>query len=523
MEQTFVEIPWLMLPLYWILGVGFGYGVLWYLAREKFKQSEVVAQAQIENARREAASIVREGQLQARDESLKVRETFEKESWSRRQELLAVEDRINQREIALEGRAQMIDRRDQAVEETLKSLRREHEEFAERMKAAEQCQQQELERIQKLAGLNPEDLRREVLNRLESNLSDEGAELVRRAQEQAKATAEKTAREIIAAAVERYAADQISEMTTTTVHIPNEEMKGRIIGKDGRNIRALEAATGVNVVIDDTPGIVVISGFDPLRREIASVALSRLVQDGRIQPTRIEEIVAKAKEELENAATQAGEAALAALGLERAEPEVLRVLGSLNYRHSYGQNVLKHSIEMAHIMGMIAAELGADPVIAKRAGIFHDIGKAIDQGNSGSHALVGAEFLRKRGESDVVCNAVAAHHDEMPAESIYAVLTKAGDAITASRPGARVESTEIYLQRLEKLERIANSFDGVEKSFAIQAGREVRVIVKPDVIDDQAALALARQISKAIEDNLEYPGQIRVTVVRETRCTEYAR
>jgi ribonuclease Y len=374
-----------------------------------------------------------------------------------------------------------------------------------------------------MAALSPDDAKRMLMQRMEEELRAEAGELIRRLQKDALATAEREARKIIASAVERYAADQINEMTTSAVTLPNDEMKGRIIGREGRNIRALEAATGVNILIDDTPEVVVVSSFDPLRREIAKQSLERLIVDGRIHPTRIEEIVTKVQSEVDDTIRKAGEEAVYELGLQAMDPEVVKTLGRLKYRHSYGQNVLKHSVEMANLMGMMASDLGLDPSIAKRVGLLHDIGKAMDHHVEGTHALIGADFLKRHGESPLVCNAVAAHHNEVEAESIYAVLTKAGDAITASRPGARTETTDIYLKRLEKLEDIANNFRGVEKCYAIQAGREIRVIVEPAKIDDNEAMQMARNISKQIEHDMEYPGQIKVTVVRETRCVEYAR
>jgi ribonuclease Y len=307
------------------------------------------------------------------------------------------------------------------------------------------------------------------------------------------------------------------------VALPNDDMKGRVIGREGRNIRALEAATGVNVLIDDTPEAVVISGFDPVRREIARMAMEQLISDGRIHPARIEEVVAKARENMGEMIRQAGEEALYAAGIREVDPELMRMIGRLKYRSSYSQNVLQHSLEVAHLMGSMAGELGLDPVLAKRIGLFHDIGKALDHEVEGGHAVIGADLLKRMGETQVVVNAVAAHHEEVPAESLYAILAAAGDAISSSRPGARSETTAIYVKRLEKLEEIANSFEGVAKSYAIQAGREVRVVVEPEKIDDSAAMILARNVSKKIESDLQYPGQIKVIVIRETRCVEYAR
>jgi ribonuclease Y len=371
--------------------------------------------------------------------------------------------------------------------------------------------------------MSQEQARQTLMQQLEDEVQNEAGALIRRIQEETKETADRQAREIITTAIERYAAAQATEITTCTVTLPNDEMKGRIIGREGRNIRALEAATGVDILIDDTPEVVVISGFDPLRREVARVSLERLISDGRIQPARIEEVVGKVQEEIDETIRAAGEHAIYELGLQGVDPELVRTLGRLKYRHSFAQNVLQHSVEMGHLMGMMASDLGLDPAIAKRVGLFHDLGKAVDHQVEGNHAIIGADMLRKHGEAPVVYNAVASHHHEVEGESPYAALAAAADAITAARPGARSENTEVYLKRLEKLEGIANNFRGVEKSYAIQAGREIRVIVEPSKINDDDAMQMARNIGKQIEQELEYPGQIKVTVIRETRCIEYAR
>jgi ribonuclease Y len=346
---------------------------------------------------------------------------------------------------------------------------------------------------------------------------------MRRLQEQAKETAERSAQKIVASAIQRYSTSHASEMMTSTVSLPSDDMKGRIIGREGRNIRALEAVTGVNVLIDDTPEAVVISAFDPIKREVAKAALESLIADGRIHPARVEEVVAKVQESMEEKIRQVGEEAAYAVGIREVDPKLLRMLGRLKYRTSYSQNVLQHSIEVAQLMGVMAGELNLDVSLARRIGLFHDIGKALDHEVEGGHAVIGADLLKRMGESQMVVNAVAAHHEEVEAESVYAVLSSAGDAISSSRPGARSETTDIYVKRLEKLESVANSFDGVRKSYVIQAGREVRAVVDPDQVDDNASILLARDISKRIEEDLQYPGQIRVVVIREKRCVEYAR
>jgi ribonuclease Y len=358
---------------------------------------------------------------------------------------------------------------------------------------------------------------------MEKEVHSEMGSLIRRLQEQAKETAEREAGKVVAQAIQRFAISHASEMLTSSVSLPSEDMKGRIIGREGRNIRALEAATGVNVLIDDTPEAIVISGFDPIRREIAKQALEQLVADGRIHPARIEEVVAKLQENMDETIRKAGEEAAYVVGIHDVDPELVRKIGRLKFRTSYSQNVLQHSIEVSLLMGVMAGELGLDVALAKRVGLFHDIGKALDHEVEGGHALIGADLLKRQGELPIVVNAVAAHHEEVPAESLYAILAAAADAISSSRPGARAENTDIDVKRLEKLESIATSFDGVSKSYAIQAGREVRVIVDPGKIDDNGAMVMARNISKKIESELQYPGQIRVIVLRETRCVEFAR
>jgi ribonuclease Y len=378
-------------------------------------------------------------------------------------------------------------------------------------------------KLQQVAGMTQEEARKTLLTRMEKEVHSEMGSLIRRLQEQAKETAEREAGKVVAQAIQRFAISHASEMLTSSVSLPSEDMKGRIIGREGRNIRALEAATGVNVLIDDTPEAIVISGFDPIRREIAKQALEQLVADGRIHPARIEEVVAKLQENMDETIRKAGEEAAYVVGIHDVDPELVRKIGRLKFRTSYSQNVLQHSIEVSLLMGVMAGELGLDVALAKRVGLFHDIGKALDHEVEGGHALIGADLLKRQGELPIVVNAVAAHHEEVPAESLYAILAAAADAISSSRPGARAENTDIYVKRLEKLESIATSFDGVSKSYAIQAGREVRVIVDPGKIDDNGAMVMARNISKKIESELQYPGQIRVIVLRETRCVEFAR
>jgi ribonuclease Y len=518
-----IEIPWLLPSLYWIIGVAFGYVFQSLLARMKQHDAQRSARVILEDAQRERANILREAGIEARNEVLKAREEFEKDTWARRQELAAIEERATQREMNVDRKLAALDQREQGLDRRQNELQRDREALQGRQAELQELLDEEQRKLAALAGLSPDQARAELMAKLAEGLRAESTALVHRVQEETTQSAEREARKIIATAVERYAADQVSEMTTSAIRLPNDEMKARIIGKEGRNIRALEAATGVNVLIDDTPEVVVLSSFDPIRREVARQAMERLIQDGRIHPGRIEEVVAKVQSELEETVRTVGEAAVYELGLTNVDPEVATAVGRLKFRHSYGQNVLRHSMEMAHLMGAMAGEMNLDPLVARRIGLFHDIGKAMDQSLDGGHAVVGADFLRKHGETPLVCNAVAAHHNAVEAESVYAVLTRAGDAMTAARPGARLETTEIYLRRVEKLEEIARSFPGVEKCYAIQAGREVRVIVEPTKINDADTLCMARDISKKIEENVDYPGQIKVTVVRETRCVEYAR
>jgi ribonuclease Y len=506
-----------------LAGSVLGYAIQAVVTRLRMASAQRHAADLRAHAEREAEVLLREARLQAKDEVLRAREGFEQEALARRQELRTMEERLGQREGMLDRKVDALDQKERLFDDKIHRLEQEQQTLDQKETELNQLLAEERRKLQQVANLPPEEARRLLMQNLEEELRAESAALIRRVQEEAQETAEREARKIIVMAIERYAADQVNEMTTSAVTLPNDDMKGRIIGREGRNIRALEAATGVNVLIDDTPEVVVVSAFDPLRREVARQALERLVADGRIHPTRIEEVVTKVQSEVEEMVRNAGEQAVYELGLPRVDPEVIHMLGRLRFRHSYGQNVLQHSLEMAYLMGMMASELGLDPALAKRCGLLHDIGKAMDHDQEGSHALLGAEFLRAHEELPVVVNAVAAHHNEVEPESPYAALVKAADAITAARPGARQEHTEIYLKRLEKLEEIAGHFRGVDKCYAIQAGREIRVLVEPSKIDDDEALQMARNISKQIEAELQYPGQIKVTVVRETRCVEYAK
>ncbi len=516
------EIKEIWVPLAALFGIVLGYAAHIVAAEIRLASAQHRAKQMLKDAERESDALQREAQLHAKSEYIKMHDKFEEESRERRSELMAYEERVTQRENNLDRKLAMLDKKEEILDQKIANLESERLALAERDKEVQALCEAERQKIEAVAALSEEDARNLLMSRLEEELEGEFGALIRRKQEAALETAEREARRLITLAVERYAADQVNSVTISSVQLPSDDMKGRIIGKEGRNIRALEAATGVNFMIDDTPEVVVISGFDPLRREIARIALERLIADGRINPARIEEEVAKVGEEIEDAMRQAGEEAVMELGLRSVAPEVVRTLGRLKFRHSYSQNVLKHSIEVGHLMGLMAGELGLDVQLARRIGLFHDIGKALDHEIEGSHALIGADLLKRNGETQVVLNAVAAHHGDVEGESAYAPLTTAADAMTASRPGARSETTDLYLKRLQKLEDIANSFRGVSKSFAIQAGREIRVLVEPGKIDDNEAMQMARNISKQIEHDMQYPGQIKVTVIRETRCVEFA-
>jgi ribonuclease Y len=485
--------------------------------RARFEQ-ELRAEKEVSEQRLlEAQAQQREALREARDETARFRATIERENAERRNEILRQEQRIQQKEENLERKLTTLEQRERKLnhkERTLEQTRVELEELKQQQRA-------ELERI---AQLSEEEAREFLLARIETQVRAQAAQRARLIEEQAREEAEIRAREIITLAIQRCASDQVAEAVVSVVQLPNEEMKGRIIGREGRNIRALEAATGVDLIIDDTPEAVVLSGFDPVRREVARIALNKLILDGRIHPARIEDVVAKARQEVDMMVRNAGEQAALEANVHGLPPELLKILGRLHFRTSYGQNVLAHSVEVSILAGTIAYELGADVNVCKTAALLHDMGKAIDQEVEGPHAIVGGEVARRFGRSPKVIHAMVAHHatDAEP-QTLEAAIVQAADAISAARPGARRETIDLYIRRLEALENIANSFTGVEKSFAIQAGREVRIIVKPDEIDELAANQLASDIAHKIEDSMDYPGQIKVCVVRETRSIDYAR
>ncbi len=506
-----------------ILGSGIGYLVRHRIGKKNAYSLESLASRKLDEASQEADSKKKEGEILAKSEVLKAKESFEKTTKARRQELEQIESRISQRELNLDRKVTMLDKKGETLDAKQEELKRKEETLNKKNQTLSEQLREEAIILEKLSGMTQDEAKELILDKVEKAIQIDIAGLTRRLQEDAKTNAEREARKIIAMAVQRYAVSHSSQMMTSAVMLPSEDMKGRIIGRDGRNIRSLEAATGVNILIDDTPEAVVISGFDSIRREIARLSLESLIQDGRIHPSRIEEVVEKTRENMKTTIREAGEEAAYMCSQPDIEPEILKYVGRLKFRTSYTQNVLQHSIEVANLMGVMAGELGLDPTLAKRIGLFHDIGKAVDHEVEGGHAIIGAELLKKFGEDDDVVNAVAAHHNDVEAKTLYAALASAADAISSSRPGARSESTDFYVKRLEKLEALSYEFPGVQTAYAIQAGREIRIIVDPEEINDVQATTLARDISNRIETELKYPGQIRVVVIREKRCLEYAK
>ena len=500
------------------LAIGVVIGIIYRkkIAESKIQGAEKEAKRLVDLEKIEAENIKKEEIFKAKEEIIKNKEELDKEIKERRGELQRQETRLIQKEENLEKRSDMYEKRE-------KDLDKEYGLLEEKKEDIENLRQEQMKELQRISGLSKDQAKEYLLEEIEKEITPEKAALIRELEQKAKEQAEKNAKEILGYAIQKCAADHTSEMTVSLVSLPNDDMKGRIIGREGRNIKALETLTGIDLIIDDTPEAVVISGFDPLRREVAKLALEKLINDGRIHPAKIEEMVEKAKEEVAATIKAEGERAMLETGVNSLNPEIVNLLGKLKYRTSYGQNVLNHSIEVSNLARIMAEELGLDAKRARRAGLLHDIGKALDHDMEGTHVEIGVDILKKYKENPLVINAVEAHHGDVEPQTLEAILVQAADAISASRPGARRETLEVYIKRLETLENIADSFDGVEKSFAIQAGREVRVIVKPDKIDDDQMTILARDIAKRVEDEMEYPGQIKVNIVRETRAVEYAK
>ncbi len=504
-------------------GVFIGFLLRRKLAESRLADADQMAAQMIDEAKKDADNIRKEAIIQAKDTVLQAKTDWEQESRELRREIQAQEKRILQKEENLDRKAVLVDAKEEEVGKLEKRLQQEEERFREREKEVANLLVEQTLRLEQISGLSSEQAKNQIMESMLSEARHDAAKGIKQIEEEARESAEKKAKEILSLAIQRYAGDYVAEKTVSVVPLPTDEMKGRIIGREGRNIRAIEAATGIDLIIDDTPEAVIISGFNPVRREVARISLERLIADGRIHPARIEEVVTKAAEEVEKSIREAGEQATFDVGVHGIHPEIIKLIGRLKYRTSYGQNVLQHSLEVAFLCGIMAAELGQNVKQAKRAGLLHDIGKAVDHEIEGSHAVIGADLARKYGESPKIVHALAAHHEDEQPDSILAVLVQAADALSGARPGARREMLETYVKRLADLERIGTSFSGVTNCFAIQAGREIRVLVSSDEISDAQSHILAKDIARKVEDEMTYPGQIKVNVIRETRAIEYAR
>ena len=508
------EMLWLIVVA--VVGVAVGFVISRYLVNASSKKAAEEAEQLVSDAKRQAETLRREAVVEAKDEVLKMKQEAQAENKERMREVRNAENRINQREESLDRRVESLDAR----EHQLSSMQGQVERRERDLKSAMQEVNVQLERV---AGMTPDEAKRELLDSLRDEVTHESAAIIREAEQRTKLEADKKSREILSLAIQRVAADHSAETTVKTIHIPSDDLKGRIIGREGRNIRSFEQLTGVNILIDDTPECVTISCFDPVRREVGRVTMENLIADGRIHPARIEEMYAKAEKQVNQQVQEAGEQATFDVGIHDLHPELVRTLGRLRFRTSFGQNVLNHSLEVAYLCGVMAAELGLDPVPAKRAGLLHDLGKAIDHEIEGPHAVIGADLARRFGEKPEIVHAIEAHHADVEPNSVLDVLVQAADAVSAARPGARKESLESYIKRLEKFEEIANAHKGVERTYAMQAGREIRVMVVPDQVDEAAAVVLAHDIAKQIEDEMQYPGQVKVVVIRESRAVDYAK
>ncbi len=510
-----------------IVGLIGGFAVAYYMAQKvmasKIKEAEDSAKKLIKDGEKEAANLKKEKMLEVKEEWHKKKQDFENETQTRRAKIQVLEKQIKAREEAVESKLEVITKKEKQLQIFESELSKKQSTLDKRLNETTNIIEEQTKELERISGLNREEAKKQLTDSFINAAKQEAAQFIKQIRDDAKKTAHKEAQYIIVDAIQRTASDHSVESTVSVVSLDSDEMKGRIIGREGRNIRAFESATGIDLIIDDTPEAVVISGFDPFRREVAKRALERLMEDGRIHPARIEEVVSKSRKELEEETFSVGESAMIELGVHNVHPELVKLVGKMKYRSSYGQNLLNHSIEVAHVCGLMAAELNLDANMAKRAGLLHDIGKCVDQNTEGPHALIGYEYAKKYKEPRFVVNAIGAHHEDMEMESPLAVLVQAADSISGARPGARRESLENYVKRLEKLENLAKSFDGVAKTFAIQAGREIRVIVEPDHVDDLTADRMADDIAKRIESEMEYPGQIKVTVIRERRSVSLAK
>ena len=505
------------------VGVGIGLALMKLRAGSAAKRAEAEAQSLVEDARRRADTLKREAELEAKDEAMRLKQEMQAEQKERMKEVRKAEDRLDQRERLLDKRDESLNQRDDKLNDREHQISSLQGQLDRRSRDLDEAQREVGYRLEQVAGMSPEEAKQELLDTLKDQVAHESAAIIRDAEAQAKAEADKKARSILSLAIQRVAADHTAETTVSTIHIPSDDLKGRIIGREGRNIRSFEQLTGTNLIIDDTPECVTISCFDPVRREIGRVTMENLVADGRIHPARIEEMFGKAEALVNQRVQEAGEQAAFDTGIHDLHPEIIHTLGRLRYRTSFGQNVLNHSLEVAYLASVMASELGLDPIPAKRAGLLHDLGKAVDHEVEGSHAVIGADLARRFGEKPEIVHAIEAHHNDVEPESVLAVLVQAADAVSAARPGARKETLDAYVKRLEKLEEIANSYNGVERTYAIQAGREVRVMVEPDKVDEAATTVLAHDIAQRIENELQYPGQVKVVVIRESRAIGIAK
>lgn len=523
-----LDIMWLIVGA--VVGIAAGYFISRQVIANSAKREEAEAQNVLESARAQAETLRKEAEIEAKDEAFKIRQSAETEKNERLKEARAAEDRLNQREKSLDHRSDSLDSREHQissmqgqVEKRERELQENEQKFKTRVEELDKEYEKVNVKLEQVAGLTQDQAKQELLNNLKDQVTHESAAIIRDAENHAKAEADKKSREILSLAIQRVAAEHTAEVTVSTIHIPSDDLKGRIIGREGRNIRSFEQLTGTNLIIDDTPECVTISCYDPVRREIGRVTMENLIADGRIHPARIEEMFQKAERLVNQNVKEAGEKATFDTGIHDLDPEIVNTLGRLLYRTSYGQNVLDHSLEVAYLAGAMASELGIDPIPAKRAGLLHDLGKAVDHDVDGSHAVIGADLARRYGEKPEIVHAIEAHHNDVDPNSVLDVLVQAADAVSAARPGARKETLDAYIKRLEKLEEIANSHKGVERTYAIQAGRELRVMVMPDEVDEAATTVLAHDIAQQIENEMTYPGQVKVVVIRESRAVDIAK